>query len=89
MNGCAGHVLAVQRDLYHMMADLAMVPEAATRAPGCLRSGWAGWRQATNELGAEVEMPRAFIIAGDSLGGATLDVARDGRARAPSAWLPG
>jgi cob(I)alamin adenosyltransferase len=30
----------------------------------------------TDELGAEVEMPRAFIIPGDSVAGAMLEVAR-------------
>ena len=70
------HVLAVQHDLYYMMADLAMVPEAATRAPWLAEERLNWLEQATNELGAEVDMPRAFIIPGDSLGGATLDVAR-------------
>jgi cob(I)alamin adenosyltransferase len=70
------HVLAVQRDLYHMMADLAMVPEVATRPPWLVVERLSWLEQAANELGAEVDMPRAFIVAGDSLGGATLDVAR-------------
>jgi cob(I)alamin adenosyltransferase len=83
------HVLAVQRDLYHMMADLAMVPEAATRPPwlGAERLSWL--EQATDELGADVEMPRAFVVAGDSLGGAALDMARTvvRRAERLVAWL--
>jgi cob(I)alamin adenosyltransferase len=83
------HVLAVQRDLYYMMADLAMVPEASSK-PAWLAVERLAWlEQVTDELGAEVEMPRAFIIPGDSLGGATLDVARTvvRRAERLVAWL--
>ncbi len=82
-------VLAVQRDLYYMMADLAMVPEAATRPPWLAVERLSWLEQVTDELGAEVEMPRAFIIPGDSLGGATLDVARTvvRRAERLVAWL--
>jgi cob(I)alamin adenosyltransferase len=83
------YVLVVQRDLYHLMADLAMVPEATTRPPWLEIERLRWLEQATTELGAEVEMPRAFIIAGDSLGGATLDMARTvvRRAERLVAWL--
>ena len=68
-----GLVMAVQRDLYNLMADLATVPETATRAPW-LAAERLDWLEAqTDALGAEVEMPRAFIVPGDSLAGATLD----------------
>jgi cob(I)alamin adenosyltransferase len=82
-------VLAIQRDLYHMMADLATVPEAATRPPwlGVERLAWL--EQATDEMGAEVQMPRAFIVPGDSVGGAALDLSRTvvRRAERLVAWL--
>jgi len=69
-------LLAVQRDLYNMMADLATLPETATR-PTWLSAGRLAWlEQATDALGAEVQMPRAFIVSGDSASGATLDIAR-------------
>jgi len=69
-------ILAVQRDLYAMMADLATLPEAATRGPW-LSAGRLLWlEEMTETLGREVEMPRAFIVAGDSVAGATLEVAR-------------
>ena len=32
--------------------------------------------QTTDALGSEIEMPPAFIVPGDSVGGATLEVAR-------------
>lgn len=69
-------VLTVQRDLYKMMADLATLPETATRPPWLVVERLAWLEQTTDTLGAEVEMPRAFIVPGDSVSGATLEVAR-------------
>lgn len=69
-------VLAIQRDLYNMMSDLATVPETATRAPWLSVDRLRWLEQMTDDLGAQVVMPRAFIVPGDSLGGATLEVAR-------------
>ncbi|MCS7221084.1 MAG: cob(I)yrinic acid a,c-diamide adenosyltransferase [Anaerolineae bacterium] len=66
----------VQHDLYALMADLATLPEAATRPPW-LKEERIGWlEQQTDTLAAEVEIPPAFVIPGDSQGGAMLDVAR-------------
>jgi cob(I)alamin adenosyltransferase len=69
-------LLVIQRDLYKLMGDLATLPETATRPPwlGVERLDWL--EQTTNQLGNEVKMPPAFIIPGDSIGGADLDVAR-------------
>ncbi len=69
-------LLEVQRDLYHMMSDLAMVPEATTR-PSWLEVDRLSWlEETTDRLGAGVEMPAEFIIPGDSVGGAALEMAR-------------
>ena len=69
-------LLATQRDLYYLMADLATLPETATRPPW-LASSRLDWLEAcTEELGAAIQMPKAFIVPGDSLAGATLEVAR-------------
>jgi cob(I)alamin adenosyltransferase len=58
------------------MADLATLPETATRPPW-LGSSRLDWLEAcTEELGATIQMPKAFIVPGDSLAGATLEVAR-------------
>lgn len=69
-------ILAVQRDLYNMMADLATLPETATRPPWLSAQRLAWLEGTTDALGAEVEMPKAFIVPGDSVSGATLEVAR-------------
>lgn len=71
-----GLLLIIQRDLYNLMADLATLPETATRPPW-LNVERLAWLEAqTNAFGAEIEMPKAFIVPGDSVSGATLEVAR-------------
>jgi cob(I)alamin adenosyltransferase len=71
-----GLIVSIQRDLYCMMGDLATVPESATRPPW-LAADRLDWLEArTDALGAEVEMPKAFIVPGDSLASAALEVAR-------------
>jgi cob(I)alamin adenosyltransferase len=69
-------VLKIQRDLYHLMADLATLPEAAKRPPWLPADKLRWLEQTVDELGAEVEMPSAFIIPGDSVAGAYLDLTR-------------
>jgi len=69
-------VLTVQRDLYNLMADLATLPETATRPPWLAEERIAWLEAVTDQLGAEVEMPNAFIVPGDSVSGATLEIAR-------------
>ncbi len=69
-------VLIIQRDLYKLMADLATLPETATR-PSWLGEERLAWlEQKTDALGKRVEMLPAFIVSGDSVGGAWLDLAR-------------
>ncbi len=69
-------ILAIQRDLYKLMADLATLPETATRPPWLGEDRLAWLEQKTEALGKRVEMPPAFIIPGDSVGGAWLEIAR-------------
>jgi cob(I)alamin adenosyltransferase len=69
-------VLKIQRDLYHLMADLATLPEAATRPPWLSADRLLWLEQKVDELGQDVQMPNAFVIPGDSLAGSTLEVAR-------------
>jgi cob(I)alamin adenosyltransferase len=69
-------LLAVQRDLYKMMADLATLPETATRAPWLSEDRLTWLEEQTDTFGAQFEMPKQFIIAGDSMAGACLEICR-------------
>ena len=69
-------LLEAQRHLYCIMAELASTPETA-KAFECLSEKQVEWLEAqTDALAAQVTLPREFIVPGDSLPGATLDVAR-------------
>ena len=69
-------LLEAQRDLYKLMAEVAATPENAQRFHFINeeRVDWLG-KQA-DELSTVVEMPKEFILPGDTLGGATLSMAR-------------
>jgi cob(I)alamin adenosyltransferase len=76
VEGVRAALLTIQRDLYVMMADLATLPETATREPW-LKEERLEWLEAqTDAFGALVEMPKAFIVAGDSYSSACLEVCR-------------
>lgn len=73
----AAMILEIQRDLYAAMADLATTPEAAEKSGVRLGEARVDWLEAaTDQVSSQVEIPPAFIIAGDSYAGALLDVAR-------------
>lgn len=80
-SGCTAFVdeilLAVQRDLYTLMAELAAAGDA-TNAFTDRITGEAVTRLEEWIAGAEsdIRMPREFVIPGDSLPGAVLHVAR-------------
>ncbi|MDP1715588.1 MAG: cob(I)yrinic acid a,c-diamide adenosyltransferase [Anaerolineales bacterium] len=65
-----------QRDLYKLMAEVAATPENAQRFHFIdeARVGWL--EKQTDELSEIVEMPKEFILPGDTLGGAALSMAR-------------
>lgn len=69
-------LLRLQRDCYQMMAELAATPEtqAQFRMIGVEQVRWL--EEKTDTLGDQVELPREFILPGDSREGAILDVAR-------------
>jgi cob(I)alamin adenosyltransferase len=69
-------LLDTQRDLYKIMAELAYTSEQwpARVEVGPDRVEWL--ERETDALTAEVPPPRAFIIPGDTVPGAALDVAR-------------
>jgi cob(I)alamin adenosyltransferase len=69
-------LLRVQRDLYGLMAEVAATPVNAT----CFRSittDRVTWLEAQIEqISRIVEIPKEFIIPGDTPAGAALDLAR-------------
>jgi cob(I)alamin adenosyltransferase len=83
-------LLAIQRDLYALMAELA----AAGAATGAAGSPFAGSITAAHvdrleawiaEVEGQVEMPKEFVVPGDSQAGAVLHVARTVTRRAERA----
>ncbi len=72
----AAVVLQAQRDLYHLMAELAATPDvqAAFRRIDAARVAWV--EAQTDHYGDRLNLPPEFVISGDSLPGAALDVAR-------------
>jgi cob(I)alamin adenosyltransferase len=69
-------LVTVQRDLYQIMAELAFTPELrpASYEFAQDRVDWLGAE--TDALAASVDLPREFILAGETAPGAALDVAR-------------
>jgi len=69
-------VLQVQRDLYHLMAELAATKDAAAkfRQIDAARVAWLTAQ--TDHYGDQLTLPREFTVTGDSLAGAYLDLAR-------------
>ena len=72
----SGILIDVQRDLYRIMADLAFVTDV--RPPGYETT--AEWveriEERTDELTAEITLPRQFVLPGGTQASAALDVAR-------------
>jgi cob(I)alamin adenosyltransferase len=69
-------LLATQRDLYHLMAELSATPENATRFR-VIDEEKVRWLETQSDaVGAQVKMPKEFIIPGDTPAGAALDLAR-------------
>lgn len=69
-------LITVQRDLYEIMAELAYTDELR---PGSRQfdAGRITWlEEQTDRLTTEVPLPPEFILPGDSVSGAALDVAR-------------
>ena len=69
-------LLTVQRDLYHLMAEIAATPENAARFR-IIDAARVSWLETqTDIISAEVELPGEFILPGDSQAGAALALAR-------------
>jgi cob(I)alamin adenosyltransferase len=71
-----GWLMETQHDLYRILAELAFTDEMR---PDSFRFGadrveWL--EQTTDEIGSRVKLPPHFILPGDTVPGAALDVAR-------------
>jgi cob(I)alamin adenosyltransferase len=76
---------AVQRDLYHMMAELAATSENAEQFR-LIDSSRVEWLEALiDEFSMEIDIPTEFILPGDSQAGAAFDLARTVTRRAERA----
>ena len=72
----AGWLIECQRDLYKVMAELAFTDELRPEHYR-LDSGRVEWlEQLTDSLTDEIELAPQFILPGDTVPGAALDVAR-------------
>ena len=74
---CERILLAIQRDLYTLMAELAAAGDDDSPFAGSVTTehlerlqGWLG------QFETQVEMPREFVIPGESQSGAALHLAR-------------
>jgi cob(I)alamin adenosyltransferase len=69
-------LLTAQRDLYHMMAELAATQHVAAqfRKIDAARVAWL--EQETDRVTAKITLPKEFVVPGDTLSGAYLDLAR-------------
>ena len=71
-----GSLLQIQRDLYGLMAELAATPENAARFRSIDAQRVTWLENQVDSLSGQVEIPKEFIIPGDAVEGAFLDLAR-------------
>lgn len=69
-------IITIQRDLYHLMAEVAATPENAPQFRYIDESRVSWLESQTKFLGETIQIPKEFIIPGDTLPGANLDLAR-------------
>jgi cob(I)alamin adenosyltransferase len=70
-------ILALQRELYLLMAELALSPEAYTDSQFKITEDHvAGLERVSEELKGEVAIGNVFVIPGETLPSAALDLAR-------------
>ncbi len=74
--GTSTILLQIQRDLYHLMAEVSSTPTNAARFRMIQADNVSWLEDQVGLLASQVEIPREFIVPGDSLAGAHLDLAR-------------
>ena len=65
-----------QRDLYQIMAELAFIDELRPDAYVLPAERVTRLEELTDQLTVEIELPRHFILPGETVAGAAFDVAR-------------
>jgi cob(I)alamin adenosyltransferase len=75
-SGNAGLILSIQRDLYHIMAEISASEEAASNFRIIDETRVAWLEDQIETLGRTIEMPSDFIVPGDSLSGAVMALSR-------------
>ena len=73
---CSEILLSVQRDLYHIMAEVAATNENAARFRTIDLERIAWLESKIKIIESQIEPTNDFIVPGDSLSGAYLDLAR-------------
>jgi len=69
-------LLTVQRDLYHIMAEIASTPDNTARFRTISQERTAWLEAQIDDISAQVEIPDEFIVPGDSQAGAVIDLTR-------------
>jgi cob(I)alamin adenosyltransferase len=69
-------IMTAQRDLYHVMAEISATPENADRFRVIDPERVAWLEEQMASISTLVEMPKEFILPGDSSAGAALSLAR-------------
>jgi cob(I)alamin adenosyltransferase len=72
----AATLVEIQRDLYGLMAEIAATPENASRFSSIDATRVAWLESKVDALTAVVEVPKEFIVPGDTAEGAFVDLAR-------------
>jgi cob(I)alamin adenosyltransferase len=69
-------ILEVQRDLYHLMAELSATEETASQFRFIDEKRLAWLENIVDTISSSVETPKEFILPGDTKSGAALSLAR-------------
>ena len=69
-------LIVVQRDLYHLMAEIAATPENAARFRSITGERVSWLETQIDEINQAVTVPGEFITPGDTKAGAVIDLAR-------------
>jgi cob(I)alamin adenosyltransferase len=69
-------LLTVQRDLYHLMAEVSATPENAEKFRQVTASRVQWLETQIDLISSKVHIPDEFILPGDSTSGAAIDLAR-------------